>query len=82
MKLFSRFTHKEADPDTAVYSVEGMHCSHCEAAVARAVEALEGVHSAKASASRNTLTIKGTAAESDISAAVEKAGFSFKGKKA
>ena len=82
MKLFSRFTHKEADPDTAVYSVEGMHCSHCEAAVARAVEALEGVRSAKASASRNTLTIKGTAAESDISAAVEKAGFSFKGKKA
>lgn len=81
MKLFSRSTHKEADPDTAVYSVEGMHCSHCEAAVVRAVEALEGVESAKSSASRNTLTIKGTAAESDISAAVEKAGYSFKGKK-
>ena len=82
MKLFSRFAHTEADPDTDVYSVEGMHCSHCEAAVIRAVEALEGVDSAKASASRNTLTIKGTAAESEISAAVEKAGYSFKGKKA
>lgn len=33
MKLFSKFTHKKADPDTVVYSVEGMHCSHCEAAV-------------------------------------------------
>ena len=82
MKLFSRFANKEADSDTAIYSVEGMHCSHCEAAVVRAVEALEGVDSATASASRNTLTIKGTAAESEISAAVEKAGYSFKGKKA
>jgi len=33
MKLFERFTHKAADPDTAVYTIEGMHCSHCEAAV-------------------------------------------------
>ena len=33
MKLFERFTHKAADPDTVVYTVEGMHCSHCEAAV-------------------------------------------------
>lgn len=33
MKLFERFSHKEAAPDTAVYVVEGMKCSHCEAAV-------------------------------------------------
>jgi len=82
MKLFSKFTHKEADPDTAVYTVEGMHCSHCEAAVVRAVEDLSGVESAKASATRNTLTIKGTAAPEEIRAAVEKTGYTFKGKKA
>ena len=82
MKLFERFTHKTADPDTAVYSVEGMHCSHCEAAVCRAVEEIPGVESAKASASRNTLTIKGPAAEEALRAAVEKAGYTFKGKKA
>ncbi len=81
MKLFERFTHKTADPDTAVYSVEGMHCSHCEAAVCRAVEEIPGVESAKASASRNTLTIKGPAAEEALRAAVEKAGYTFKGKK-
>ena len=80
MKFFSRFTHKEADPDTAVYTVEGMHCSHCEAAVVRALESVEGVESAKASAPRKTLTVKGTAAEADIRAAVEKAGYTFKGK--
>jgi hypothetical protein len=81
MKLFERFTHKTADPDTAVYSVEGMHCSHCEAAVCRAVEEIPGVESAHASASRNTLTIKGPAAEEALRAAVEKAGYTFKGKK-
>ena len=81
MKLFDRFKHKPADPDTAVYTVEGMHCSHCEAAVCRAVEDIPGVESAKANASGKTLTIKGPAPEEAIRAAVEKAGYTFKGKK-
>ena len=81
MKLFSKFTHKEADPDTSVYVVEGMHCSHCEAAVCRALEDVEGVESAKASATRNTLAIKGPASEAAVRAAVEKAGYTFKGEK-
>ena len=79
MKLFDRFTRKAVDPDTAVYIVEGMHCSHCEAAVCRAVEEIPGVESASASASRKTLTIKGKAQEDAIRSAVEKAGFTFKG---
>lgn len=81
MKLFDRFKHKPADPDTAVYTVEGMHCSHCEAAVCRAVEDIPGVESARANASGKTLTIKGPAPEEAIRAAVEKAGYTFKGKK-
>ena len=81
MKLFERFKHKPADPNTAVYTVEGMHCSHCEAAVCRAVEDIPGVESAKANASGKTLTIKGPAAEDAIRTAVEKAGYTFKGKK-
>ena len=81
MKLFERFTHKAVAPDTAVYTVEGMHCSHCEAAVCRAVEDIPGVESASASASRKTLTIKGPAAEEAIREAVEKAGYTFKGMK-
>jgi hypothetical protein len=80
MKLFERFSHKAVDPDTTVYTVEGMHCSHCEAAVMRAVEDIPGVESAKASAGRKTLTIKGPAQEEAIRTAVEKAGYIFKGK--
>ena len=81
MKLFERFSHKAVDPDTVVYTVEGMHCSHCEASVCRAVEEIPGIESAQANASGKTLTIKGSAAEEAIRAAVEKAGFTFKGKK-
>ena len=80
MKLFERFTRRKAvEPDTAVYTVEGMHCSHCEAAVCRAVEDVPGVESARASASRKSLTIKGPATKEAIREAVEKAGYTFKG---
>jgi copper chaperone CopZ len=81
MKLFSKFTSKKPlDPDVIVYRVEDMHCSHCEAAVVRAVEDLPGVEIAKASASANTLTIKGSATEEAIRAAVEGIGYTFKGR--
>ena len=81
MKLFERFIHKAADPDTTVYTVEGMNCSHCEAAVVRAVETVPGVETAKASASGKTLSVKGQVEDEAIRAAVEKAGYTFKGKK-
>ena len=81
MKLFSRFTSKKPTaPDVTVYRVEDMHCSHCEAAVVRAVENVAGVESAKASASANTLTVKGPATEDALRAAVEGIGYTFKGR--
>ena len=81
MKLFSKFTtQKPSDPDVTVYRVEDMHCSHCEAAVVRAVEDVPGVERAKASASANTLTIKGPATEEAVRKAVEGIGYTFKGK--
>ncbi len=81
MKLFSKFTTKKAlAPDVTVYRVEDMHCSHCEAAVVRAVEEVQGVEKAKASASANTLSIKGSATEEAIRTAVEGIGYTFKGK--
>ena len=81
MKLFNKITDKKtSDPDVTVYIVEDMHCSHCEAAVVRAVEKVPGVEKANASASANTLTIKGTATEEAIRSAVEGIGYTFKGK--
>lgn len=80
MKLFDRFFSKSLDPDMTVYRVEDMHCSHCEAAVVRAVENIPGVKDAKASASANTLTIKGSATEEAVRSAVESIGYTFKGR--
>ena len=81
MKFFNKFTNnKPLDPDVTVYRVEDMHCSHCEAAVVRAVEEVPGVEKAKASASANTLTIKGPATEEAIRTAVEGIGYTFKGR--
>ena len=71
MKFFNKFkANKPLDPDVTVYRVEDMHCSHCEAAVVRAVEEVPGVENAKASASANTLTIKGPATEEAVRTAV------------
>ena len=79
-KVFKFTTKKPLAPDVTVYRVEDMHCSHCEAAVVRAVEDLPGVEKAKASASANTLTIKGPATEEAIRKAVEGIGYTFKGR--
>ena len=61
----------------AVYAVEGMHCSHCKAACEQAVSRVEGVTGCKANPADGTLAVTGTAAEADIRAAVEQAGFSL-----
>lgn len=80
MKLFSRFKKEEVTDGTTIYQVEGMHCNHCKTAVESAVSKLQGVTAAEANPSANTLIVSGTATESVIRAAVEQAGFEFKGK--
>ncbi len=78
MKLFDKFKKKEAVEGTTTYTVEGMHCNHCKAAVEQAVGNLRGVESCEATPAANTLVVTGTASEKDICKAVEQAGFEFK----
>ena len=80
MKLFSRFKKEEVAADTVVYRVEGMHCNHCKAAVESAVGKIKSVTATEANPAASTLAVTGTAPESAIRAAVEQAGFDFKGK--
>ncbi|MBP5390266.1 MAG: permease [Bacteroidales bacterium] len=83
-KLFGGHIHAHdplpAEPDVTVYRVEGMDCSHCEAAVAGAVREIPGVESAEASASARRLTVRGTVDDEAVRAAVAKAGYKFKGR--
>ena len=81
MKFFSKFKKQEVAAGTVVYAVEGMHCNHCKAACEKSVGEVKGVSSCEATPAANTLVVTGTAAESDIRKAVEKAGFEFKGVK-
>ena len=82
MKFLSKFKRqKVSSADMKVYTVEGMHCGHCKAAVEQAVGKLPGVTSAKATPAANMLVVTGTADESAIRKAVEQTGFHFKGRK-
>lgn len=80
MKFFSRFKKQQDIPEgTVVYTVEGMHCSHCKASVEQAVGSLKGVTSAEANPGAKTLTVTGTASAEEVRKAVESVGFVFKG---
>ena len=81
MKLFSKFKKQETAAGTVVYTVEGMHCNHCKAAVEKSVGKLKGVDHCEATPAANTLVVTGTAPEADVRMAVEQAGFGFKGVK-
>ncbi|MDD6582103.1 MAG: permease [Bacteroidales bacterium] len=80
MKFFSRFKKQQDIPEgTVVYTVEGMHCSHCKASVEQAVGSLKGVTSAEANPGAKTLTVTGTASADEVRKAVESVGLVFKG---
>ena len=57
------------------YNVMGMSCAACSARVEKAVSAVPGVESCAVSLLTNSMGVEGTASESDIIRAVEKAGY-------
>ncbi len=57
------------------YSVTGMSCAACSARVEKAVSKVPGVTSCSVSLLTNSMGVEGTAAEKDIIAAVEDAGY-------
>ena len=81
MKLFDKFKKQETVEGTTTYTVEGMHCNHCKAAVEKAVGEIKGVSAAEVNLGAKTVTVTGTATADEIQKAVEKAGFEFKGVK-
>ncbi len=57
------------------FTVTGMSCAACSGNVERAVLKVEGVSSCSVSLLTNTMTVEGTASDSDIIRAVEHAGY-------
>ncbi|HMM48104.1 MAG TPA: heavy-metal-associated domain-containing protein [Miltoncostaeaceae bacterium] len=62
------------------YTVTGMSCGHCEAAVTEEVSAVAGVESVTVSLEDGVVTVTGRGLSDDaIVAAVEEAGYSVGG---
>lgn len=62
------------------YTVAGMTCGHCVAAVAEEVEGVPGVEAVSVDLGSGRLAVRGDAVEdSDVRAAVEEAGYEVVG---
>jgi copper chaperone len=61
---------------TAVYTVAGMHCGHCERAVRAGVAAVSGVASVEVDLETKLVTITGDSLDdAALRAAIEDAGY-------
>ena len=62
--------------ETTSYSVPGMHCGHCEAAVTRELEAVAGVESVDVDLDSKRVTITGHGLDDEaLRAAIDEAGY-------
>jgi copper ion binding protein len=60
------------------YTVEGMSCAHCVAAVTAEVGELEGVSSVEVNLDSGAVLVRGSQIDADaVKAAVEEAGYSL-----
>ncbi len=57
------------------YSVPGISCGHCKAAIEGELAPLEGVESALVDIDAKTVTVIGEITEVDVRAAVDEAGY-------
>jgi len=67
---------------TAVFTVSGMSCGHCEKSVSQELNALPGVTGVSADAKAGTVTVSSEAPLDDdaVRAAVDEAGYALVGR--
>jgi copper chaperone len=62
--------------ERVVYTVPGMHCGHCEAAVKRELEAADGVESVDVDLENKRVAITGVGLDdAELRGAIEEAGY-------
>jgi copper chaperone len=64
---------------TTAYTVRGMTCSHCVAAVTKELEALPGVESVDVRLDGGVVTVAGDVSEESVAHAVADAGYELVG---
>ncbi|WP_296225890.1 heavy-metal-associated domain-containing protein [Ralstonia sp. UBA689] len=60
------------------FSVEGMSCGHCVAAVTRAVQQVDAAASVQVDLSKQTVAVSSGASTDAVKAAIEQAGYPVK----
>lgn len=60
---------------TRTYSVPGVSCGHCQAAIEGEVGKLVGISSVRVDLDTKTVTVEGDAPEDDVIAAIDEAGY-------
>jgi copper chaperone len=67
---------KEERMQTKTYSVPGMHCGHCEAAVTRELEGVSGVRTVEVDLEAKLVSVGGDGLdEAALVAAIDEAGY-------
>lgn len=74
--------HIHIDEMTREYTIKGMNCPHCQAAVSKAIASVAGVTSVSVELSTGTAIVEGTAEDDPVCRAVHDAGFSAEPKRA
>lgn len=70
-----RHNHVEISDLSKEYTVKGMNCSHCQAAVEEAISSVSGVEKVVVNLSTGIASVEGAHDAADVVAAVRKAGF-------
>ena len=67
---------ERTDMDTALYTVPGMHCGHCEAAVKQEISALSGVEEVVVDLDSKRVAVSGSELDdAAIRGAIKEAGY-------
>ena len=62
--------------ETVTYTVPGIHCAHCEAAITREVAAVAGVEAVEVDLQAKLVSVRGEALEDGaLRAAIDEAGY-------
>jgi copper chaperone len=64
---------------TSIYSVPGISCGHCKAAIEGEVGKVEGVEQVEVDVEARTVRVEGSAGEDAVRAAVDEAGYEVAG---
>lgn len=60
---------------TKEYTIKGMNCAHCQAAVTKAISGVRGVREVSVDLKAGKATVEGSQSDADVIAAVRSAGF-------